>query len=168
VSSRAAVATHARTQDRGNESLKLGTPFHLRQAAMCYSQALAQGDPDPKANSVYLANRAQAHLQLRNWGHALRDGRAAVQLHPGNVKAAFRAAKAAAQLGKHVDVLEMCTLGLSSAFALPRFAAQCQRCTSPPLTIISCPSPLPTQAMQPTRSCCACEMPPSQPQRLHA
>ena len=111
----AADAPHARTQDRGNESLKLGTPFHLRQAAGCYSQALAQGHPDPRANSVYLANRAQAHLQLRNWGHALRDGRAAVQLNQGNVKAAFRAAKAAAQLGKHEDVLEMCAVGLSSA-----------------------------------------------------
>jgi tetratricopeptide (TPR) repeat protein len=103
------------SQDRGNESLKLGTPFHCRQAAACYSQALAQGLSDPKANSVFYANRAQAHLQLRNWGKALADGRAAVELHPGNVKAAFRAAKAAAQLGKHDEVLHMCAIGMQSA-----------------------------------------------------
>ena len=46
------------------------------------------------------------------------DGRAAVELHPGNVKAAFRAAKAAAQLGKHDEVLHMCSIGLQSAYPM--------------------------------------------------
>ena len=102
-------------KDRGNESLKLGTPFHLRQAAGCYTQALAQGHPSDETNAVYLANRAQAHLQLRNWGKALADGRAALRLNPANVKAAYRGAKAAAQLGKHADVMVLCDVGLKRA-----------------------------------------------------
>jgi len=102
-------------KDRGNESLRLGTPFHVRQASACYTQALEQGSSDVCANSTYLANRAQAQLLLKNWGRALADGRLALSLNPGNLKAAWRAAKAAAELGRHEEVEQLCAAGLQRA-----------------------------------------------------
>ena len=76
-----------RAQERGNEALKRGAPFYYRQASTFYSQALEQRSGDAAQNSVYYANRAAAQLQLRNWGRALADARAAVALNGTNVKA---------------------------------------------------------------------------------
>ena len=70
--------------------MKRGTPFYLRHAAAFYTQAIEQRGSDAAANSVYHANRAQAHLQLRNWGKALSDARAAVGFNASNVKARRR------------------------------------------------------------------------------
>jgi hypothetical protein len=92
VSADAAAARRAAAlaQERGNEALKRGSPFYLRHAAAFYTQAIEQRGSDAAANSVYHANRAQAHLQLRNWGKALADARAALLCNAGNVKARQR------------------------------------------------------------------------------
>ena len=129
-----AAACGAQTQ--GNESVKRGSAFYMRQAAAFYTQAIEQRSDNAEQNSVYYSNRAHTQLQLRNWGKALSDAHAAVELNRANVKvrrlwhaccacgssltpnaavqACFRGAKAAAELGKHAEVLELCDKGLKS------------------------------------------------------
>lgn len=67
--------------------MKRGSAFYQRQAAAFYTQALAQRSGNAAQNSVYYSNRAHTQLQLRNWGKALADARAAVELNAANVKA---------------------------------------------------------------------------------
>lgn len=73
-------------QVQGNEAVKRGSAFYQRQAAAFYTQAIEQRSGNAEQNSVYYANRAHTQLQLRNWGKALADARAAVALNAANVK----------------------------------------------------------------------------------
>jgi tetratricopeptide (TPR) repeat protein len=138
-----ASALTRRLQERGNEALKRGSAFYQKQAADFYTQAIEQRSGNAAQNSVYYANRAHTQLQLKNWGKALADARAAVQLNPGNVKAracatrsgnaagwrgltrdarqaCWRGAKAAAELGRHADVLELCEQALQRTWRARR------------------------------------------------
>ena len=91
----------------------------MRRAVVFYTQALACASGCVTSNAVYLANRSAAQLLLGNWGRALCDGRDALALDPRNVKSAFRAAKAAAALGRHADVVQLCDAGLQGERAAP-------------------------------------------------
>ena len=73
-------------QTQGNESVKRGSAFYMRQAAAFYTQAIEQRSGNAEQNSVYYSNRAHTQLQLRNWGKALSDAHAAVELNKANVK----------------------------------------------------------------------------------
>ena len=85
-----------------------------RSAAQFYSEALAARHPSDAANATYYANRAQAHLLLGNSGKALADSLSALRLAPGHIKARFRAAKAAMDLGKLEAALEHARAGLEA------------------------------------------------------
>ena len=115
-------------KERGNEALRRGQPVNLRHAVDFYTQALDAGCDSNSANSVFYANRAQANLLLSNWGRALSDGRAALVLDPRNLKACFRAAKAAATLGRHAEAAELCAEGL-------RGESHCRTVSPPSLTL---------------------------------
>lgn len=104
------LAEHFKSQ--GNDCVKRGKKY-FNDAVEYYSQAIEQGSSDSVANSVYHCNRAQVQLLLENYGRAISDCEKALELDPTNIKACFRAAKAAAALKKYDRVLEFCVLGLA-------------------------------------------------------
>jgi len=67
---------------------------------------------DRKKRSVYFSNRAAVNLQMENFGRVLPDCDEAIQLDPSNVKAYFRATKAAHALCKYQQAVDYCTSGL--------------------------------------------------------
>ena len=81
---------------RGNEYFRSG---EHEDAVLYYSRSL-QFDPD---SAVVVANRAQAHLALKQWGKAEADGDRAVALDPAYVKAWVRRAAARRSRGKYLE-----------------------------------------------------------------
>lgn len=118
-------AENARQQ--GNDALKQGLAlrkkFYLRKAVDHYGEGLAAGVDDMNLNSVLYANRAQAELSLGNRRNAMRDALRAVQLNPDNMKARFRAAKAALQLKLFREATTICHDGLMHQPDFPELSA---------------------------------------------
>ncbi|KAF0915168.1 hypothetical protein E2562_034080 [Oryza meyeriana var. granulata] len=102
-------------KEKGNQFVKMGRK-HYVDAVDCYTKAIAQMEPlqpgpCPDA-SVLFANRAHVNLLLGNHRRALDDANRAVQLSPSNVKAYYRAAKAAFALGLLPEAAFFCRRGL--------------------------------------------------------
>ncbi|KIY95318.1 Tetratricopeptide repeat protein 4 [Monoraphidium neglectum] len=102
---------------QGNKKLEVGIKaknrFLLREAIGLYGQGLALGSSESEVNVALLNNRAHVHSMLGNWRSALEDALAARKLDPSSVKAAFRAARAAAKLGRLGQAGDLVDQGLA-------------------------------------------------------
>ncbi|GBF91215.1 hypothetical protein Rsub_04884 [Raphidocelis subcapitata] len=89
---------------QGNKKLEVGLKaknrFLLREAVGLYTKGLELQSSEAGVNLALYNNRAHVHSLLGNWRNSLEDSQAARRLDPSNVKAAFRAARAAAKLGQ--------------------------------------------------------------------
>ncbi|EEC76184.1 hypothetical protein OsI_13520 [Oryza sativa Indica Group] len=107
----------AEYKEKGNRLVKMGRS-HYADAVDCYTKAIAQMEPLPPPPvpspdaSVLFANRAHVNLLLGNHRRALDDAARAVQLSPSNVKAYYRAAKAAIALGLLPEAAAFCRRGI--------------------------------------------------------
>lgn len=73
-----------------------------REALKLYNQAMRlKLEISKELTATILLNRSAAHLQLKNYGWAVRDCLDVLKLDPANVKAYYRAAKACIELDKH-------------------------------------------------------------------
>ena len=116
-------------REEGNQFVKKGRK-HYPDAVDCYTKAIAQmgalSPPNPDA-SVLFANRAHVNLLLGNHRRALDDAEQAVRLSPSNLKAHYRAAKAALALDQLPQAASFCRRGLEQDPAneeLKKFLAQ--------------------------------------------
>lgn len=98
-------------KEKGNEFVKLGKK-HYPDAIDCYTRALDQKALSDSEHSVLYANRAHVNLLLGNHRRALEDAQEAIKLSATNVKALYRAAKAAFFLGLLVEAASYCQRGL--------------------------------------------------------
>ena len=98
-------------KDSGNEAFKLGRT-RWDDAIGYYTLALEKRCDDGPLNAVILSNRAQVHLSMGNHGYAWADCQAAVEHDERNVKAYFRGARAAKELGKLTEAAAFCRRGL--------------------------------------------------------
>ncbi|CAI7887543.1 unnamed protein product [Closterium sp. NIES-54] len=113
----------------GQEQGRKGQRKQQRQAYLkaldLYSQALSVRDAHPLADipasavAVLRGNRAQAHLLLGNYGHALADAAESSRLDPSNAKAPFRAAKACLALKRYAEAITWCDAALALPCAAP-------------------------------------------------
>lgn len=71
---------------QGNKHMALKTKKGYEEAVRFYSQGMVPECPDT-VRAVLLGNRAQAQLELRNWGHALKDCLAVLDIRPNDMKA---------------------------------------------------------------------------------
>ncbi|CAM0876270.1 unnamed protein product [Alopecurus aequalis] len=101
-------------KEQGNHFVKMGRK-HYADAVDCYTKAIAQmgalSAPNPDA-SVLFANRAHVNLLLGNHRRALDDAEQAIRLSPSNVKAHYRAVKAAIALDLLPEAASFCRRGL--------------------------------------------------------
>ncbi|KAK1644009.1 hypothetical protein QYE76_061814 [Lolium multiflorum] len=103
-------------KEEGNKFVKMGRK-HYADAVDCYTKAIAQmgaaslSAPSPDA-SVLFANRAHVNLLLGNHRRALDDAEQAIRLSPSNVKAHYRAAKAALALDLLPEAVSFSRRGL--------------------------------------------------------
>ncbi|XP_044984807.1 tetratricopeptide repeat protein 4 homolog isoform X1 [Hordeum vulgare subsp. vulgare] len=116
-------------REEGNQFVKKGRK-HYPDAVDCYTKAIAQmgalSPPSPDA-SVLFANRAHVNLLLGNHRRALDDAEQAVRLSPANLKAHYRAAKAALALDLLPEAASFCRRGLEhdpASEELKKFLAQ--------------------------------------------
>ncbi|KAG2485965.1 hypothetical protein HYH03_015291 [Edaphochlamys debaryana] len=93
----------------------------LREAVQAYTDGLAVKVSNAQMNAVLLSNRAHVQLLLGNFRKALEDALAARQLEPGNVKALFRAARAASKLAQWGQCLALCEEGRAADPASKEF-----------------------------------------------
>ncbi|KAJ0966546.1 hypothetical protein J5N97_023463 [Dioscorea zingiberensis] len=98
-------------KEKGNEYVKLGKK-HYADAIDCYTRALNQKALSDSDHSVLYANRAHVNLLLGNHRRALEDAQEAIKLSTTNVKAFYRAAKAASFLGLLGEAASYCQRGL--------------------------------------------------------
>jgi len=99
-------------KDRGNKLFQKGGEDNYNKAIMEYTLAINKRGNDLKANSIYYCNRAACNLELGNYGRVVMDCHEAVKLNENNVKAYWRAAKAAFKLWKLPESLKFCMKGL--------------------------------------------------------
>ncbi|KAK9833531.1 hypothetical protein WJX81_002203 [Elliptochloris bilobata] len=104
-------------KNQGNDVLKRGTQlkkkFYLREASGLYTRGLDMRCRDAALVSALFANRAQAQLLLGNQRSALDDALAALRADDRNVKAHYRAARAATALGDFECAAAACDSGLA-------------------------------------------------------
>ncbi|XP_039135056.1 tetratricopeptide repeat protein 4 homolog [Dioscorea cayenensis subsp. rotundata] len=98
-------------KEKGNKFVKLGKK-HYSDAIDCYTKALNQMALSDSEHAVLYANRAHVNLLLGNHRRALEDAQEAIKLSATNVKAFYRAAKAAFFLGLLVEAASYCQSGL--------------------------------------------------------
>lgn len=98
-------------KEQGNMALKKGKK-HYRIALKYYTDAIECKGNIANNNSVYYANRAHVEILLGNYGRALKDSETAIQLNPENVKAYYRASKAALMIGSFQVTIGHCKNGL--------------------------------------------------------
>merc|ERR1711991_474804 len=85
-------------KEEGNKLLNKDT----HTAIIWYSRAIKTPHKVPEERAVFFANRAAAHLLLKNYGSALEDCEAALSLNPLielKLKVMYRASKAAFGIG---------------------------------------------------------------------
>ncbi|KAJ4975590.1 hypothetical protein NE237_000696 [Protea cynaroides] len=98
-------------KDEGNRYVKMGKK-HYSTAIDCYTRAINQKVLTDSENSILYANRAHVNLLLGNYRRALEDAEEAIKLCPTNVKAPYRAAKAALSLNLLIEATSFCQMGL--------------------------------------------------------
>lgn len=98
-------------KEKGNQYVKMGKK-HYSDAIDCYTRAINQNVLSDSENSVIFANRAHVNLLLGNYRRALMDAEEAIKLHPSNVKAFYRAAKASLSLDLLSEAKSYCESGL--------------------------------------------------------
>nr|DAD20096.1 TPA_asm: hypothetical protein HUJ06_021559 [Nelumbo nucifera] len=101
-------------KEKGNEYVKMGKK-HYSDAIDCYTRALNQKALCDSENSIIYANRAHVNLLLGNYRRALEDAEEAVRLCPTNVKALYRATKAALTLDLLTEAALFCRAGLEQS-----------------------------------------------------
>eukprot|EP01062_Namystynia_karyoxenos_P064593 TRINITY_DN575_c5_g1_i1.p1 TRINITY_DN575_c5_g1~~TRINITY_DN575_c5_g1_i1.p1 ORF type:complete len:414 (+),score=152.63 TRINITY_DN575_c5_g1_i1:97-1338(+) len=82
-----------------------------RTALAFYSEGIAAKPQSTELLAALLANRAQAHLCLENYGHCVADCQDSLRLRQ-DVKCCFRAAKACNAVKKPERALQFCRRGL--------------------------------------------------------
>ncbi|XP_020084647.1 tetratricopeptide repeat protein 4 homolog [Ananas comosus] len=98
-------------KEQGNQFVKMGKK-HYADAVGCYTRAINQKVLSDSDNSTLFANRAHVNLLLGNYRRALTDAEEAIRLCPSNLKAYYRAAKAAFSLNLLVEAASHCERGL--------------------------------------------------------
>ncbi|WOL03107.1 tetratricopeptide repeat protein [Canna indica] len=101
-------------KDQGNQFVKMGKK-HYNNAIDCYTRAINQkalSDPD---QSILFSNRAQVNMLLGNYRRALTDAEEAIKLCSTNVKAYYRASKAAFSLNLYSEAASLCQRGFEQA-----------------------------------------------------
>lgn len=101
-------------KEQGNEFVKKGKK-HYNDAIDCYTRAINQKALNESETSVLFANRAHVNLLLGNYRRALNDAEEAIKLCPTNVKAFYRAAKAAIALESLAEAASYCESGLEQS-----------------------------------------------------
>ncbi|KAM7270435.1 hypothetical protein ACFE04_029649 [Oxalis oulophora] len=104
-------STAIELKEKGNEFFKMGTK-HYNDAIDCYTRAINQNALSDGEMSVLFSNRAHVNLLLQNYRRALNDAEMAVKLSDTNVKAHYRAAKAALSLKLLSEAHSFCKSGL--------------------------------------------------------
>ncbi|PKU66172.1 Heat shock protein STI [Dendrobium catenatum] len=100
-----------RVQEQGNKYVKMGKK-HYSDAIDCYSRAISQNSLSDSDQSVLFSNRAHVNLMLGNYRRAISDAEEAIKLCSTNVKAYYRAAKAAFSLELLMEAESFCNRGL--------------------------------------------------------
>ncbi|GAV84181.1 TPR_11 domain-containing protein [Cephalotus follicularis] len=98
-------------KEKGNQYVKMGKK-HYNEAIDCYTRAINQNVLSDYDTSILFANRAHVNLLLGNHRRALIDSEDAVKLCPTNLKALYRAAKAALSLMLLTEAKSFCYKGL--------------------------------------------------------
>ncbi|XP_043703489.1 tetratricopeptide repeat protein 4 homolog isoform X2 [Telopea speciosissima] len=98
-------------KEEGNRYVKMGKN-HYSAAMDCYTRAIKQKVLNDTESSILYANRAHVNLLLGNYRRALEDAEEAIKLCPTNVKALYRAAKAALSLDLLTEAKSFCQMGL--------------------------------------------------------
>lgn len=98
-------------KEKGNELVKKGKK-HYSEAIESYTKAINQKALRDSDTSVIYANRAHVNLLLGNYRRALNDAEDAIKLLSSNVKAYYRAVKAALALGLLSEALRYCKDGI--------------------------------------------------------
>ncbi len=105
-------------KERGNQAFKRGPKFY-GNALKFYNDALrhiANASPCEEMThleSVVHSNLAAIFISRRKLQYALDESLLALSLWPENVKAGFRAAKCAVQLGRYAQAKELCAAALA-------------------------------------------------------
>ena len=101
-------------KEKGNASVKYGVAnkLYARYAVEHYTAGLAAASGDATLDGTLYCNRAHAGLLLKNYRKAYSDAIKATELVSGNVKAWFRAAKAALALERAEECARCCVGGL--------------------------------------------------------
>jgi len=79
-------------KDEGNKALH---EHHFEKATELYSQAI-----ELSPTAILYANRAMAAIRMENYGMAIQDAEAAIDLDPNYLKAFYRRGSAKYALGK--------------------------------------------------------------------
>eukprot|EP01117_Protostelium_nocturnum_P016226 TRINITY_DN6374_c0_g1_i1.p1 TRINITY_DN6374_c0_g1~~TRINITY_DN6374_c0_g1_i1.p1 ORF type:complete len:248 (-),score=92.89 TRINITY_DN6374_c0_g1_i1:121-864(-) len=90
---------------RANEQFRMNK-YRWDKALDLYEQAIKRGSSDTKAVSTYYSNRAAVNLSLGNNRKVIQDCSEAIKLDKNNMKAYWRACKAASGLDKLKEALE--------------------------------------------------------------
>lgn len=99
----------ANFKEKGNDAFK---SKKYQDAWTLYTKGLEAKCSDSLLNAQLLCNRAAVSLSVQNFGFALRDAAKAIALDSENVKAYWRAAKAAVQLKKVEEAVVFARKGL--------------------------------------------------------
>lgn len=97
---------------RGNDKLKENTKTAAREALECFTTGLEVRCSDNVLNAQLYSNRAHVRMLLRQFVEAVDDCRKAIELHPKNMKAYWRGAKASFSLELCKNGVEFCEAGL--------------------------------------------------------
>ncbi|PIA40095.1 hypothetical protein AQUCO_02500072v1 [Aquilegia coerulea] len=101
-------------KEKGNQYVKMGKK-HYSDAINHYTRAIDQKALSESDTSIIFANRAHVNLLLGNFRRALNDAEEAIRLCPENVKAHYRAAKAALSLDLLTEAASFCQAGLEQS-----------------------------------------------------
>ncbi|OVA02283.1 Tetratricopeptide TPR-1 [Macleaya cordata] len=101
-------------QEKGNQYVKMGKK-HYSDAIDCYTRAINQKALNDSDSSIVFSNRSHVNLLLGNYRRALTDAEEGIKLCPTNVKAHYRAAKAAFSLELLTEAAEFCQRGLEQS-----------------------------------------------------
>ena len=101
-------------KDQGNEAFKRGTTGY-QDALTFYTKGIDQRPEDALLFAQLYSNRAAVHLALKNYGFAARDAALAISHNSENIKAYWRASKAALFLEKIDEAETFCRKGLDVA-----------------------------------------------------